>query len=475
MANDQSMHGCIDGTLQCSVTNTAQHIGIQEATQFGFNTTTVEQLAMELLSFDEFYRDNWGVHCRPAATGGVCDMYKVNSDGQVVTRIPLRYDWSGGGGFFMDYCIIKDVSDSHRAWLAAHHSDQIRANSASAAHGVQYFDEQQVVAMLGRAGESSDVQQVIYGKAVDDRVLRGVKAGLRRDKQKLTERELHEMFGHIGYMPDCKICKLAGGAARRIRSKVDPHKETRPGHTWHMDTITWSHRSEEGCKFFIIIVLRCAATGKFKLISHYLKSNIRDLLRKWIETMRQDPAFHECRYKLVSRINLDNAGEWARDCNKWQELVGELGVECNYSCPDRKESAAAAERNCGIVEVVIKAILYQAALPPSWWQRASGQCEFLLDRLPVASQAANLPPSGDRMRPLEEFTSGAYERRQIDRELSYTLAFGTPALVQTKEKDSSLKPKTRWGIAIGNVKQQVIFLCPYTNSKFRSKSFAAFK
>ena len=100
---------------------------------------------------------------------------------------------------------------------------------------------------------------------------------------------------------------------------------------------------------------------------------------------------------------------------------------------------------------------------------------WLLNRFPVTSQLAALPRDGDRMRPLEAYSGGAYSRRQIDRELSYFVAPGTPCLVQTEAKGSHVGRKTRWGVATQMYKEQVIFTCPHIHSTFRSKSFAAFK
>ena len=79
------------------------------------------------------------------------------------------------------------------------------------------------------------------------------------------------------------------------------------------------------------------------------------------------------------------------------------------------------------------------------------------------------------MRPIELFFRFTYSRSQIDRELSYFIAPGTPALVQTTAKGSEVGPKTRWGIAKGMYREQVIFECPHTKAEFRSKSFAAFR
>ena len=119
-----------------------------------------------------------------------------------------------------------------------------------------------------------------------------------------------------------------------------------------------------------------------------------------IET-RSDSAFQDTPHKMVSKIKLDNTGEWSRECAKWQAMVNEHGFGCVYSCPDRKESNAHVERSCGIVEVVMKSLLYEANLPPSWWERAAGVAEFLLDRFPVTSQEVSVPMDGDRARPLD--------------------------------------------------------------------------
>ena len=93
----------------------------------------------------------------------------------------------------------------------------------------------------------------------------------------------------------------------------------------------------------------------------------------------------------------------------------------------------------------------------------------------MTSQLAALPRDGDRMRHLEHYSRGAYSRRQIDHELSYFVALGTPCLVQTEAKGSHVGPKTRWGVATQMYREQVILLCPHTRSTFRSKSWADFK
>ena len=117
----------------------------------------------------------------------------------------------------------------------------------------------------------------------------------------------------------------------------------------------------------------------------------------------------------------------------------------------------------------------QNSLPPSWVARAASQAEWLLNRFPVTSQDISVPMDGDQARPLE-LCNKSYSRRQIDKELSYFIPIGTPALVHdTKAKGSTLGPKSFWAIAIGMYREQVIFWNPYKDSTLMSKSFTAFK
>ena len=84
-------------------------------------------------------------------------------------------------------------------------------------------------------------------------------------------------------------------------------------------------------------------------------------------------------------------------------------------------------------------------------------CQNFLNRFPVSPDLVSVPIDGDIARPLEILTKGFYSRKQIDRELSYFVPLETPCLVQTTEKGSSLKPKTRWGIDVGCYREQPIF------------------
>ena len=107
-------------------------------------------------------------------------------------------------------------------------------------------------------------EEVVYATFPGEGDTRGVKDGLKGEKRKMTSLEFHEAFGNVDFHPKCAICKSVKGVMRRIRKKVDPHRETRMGFLWSMDICTFSHRSSEGCKY--LIVLRDNAPGTCKLI-----------------------------------------------------------------------------------------------------------------------------------------------------------------------------------------------------------------
>ena len=123
-----------------------------------------------------------------------------------------------------------------------------------------------------------------------------MKSRLKFEIAKLTEAQFHKDYGHLGCMDNCLIYKMIKGASRRIYKKVDPHCETRPGSKFHLDTVTFSDRSRHG--HIYMYVLRDEASGYFKVLIHYLRNDIVDVLEKYITALRGDLAFHDCPYRI---------------------------------------------------------------------------------------------------------------------------------------------------------------------------------
>lgn len=242
-----------------------------------------------------------------------------------------------------------------------------------------------------------------------------------------------------------------------------------------MDGITWSDRSEQGCKH--LIVLRDVASGAYQLIPLYRKNDITTAFREWITSMRNDTLYKNDSYPVVSQIVTDNESTWDLDCADWNDMIDEVCCDVRYVCPDRHaEENGYAESSVRTIEIMVKQILMSSSLPASWWQYAAADCCFLLNRFVVASEDISGPSDGDRARPIELMSKGRMSRRMCDRSLSYYIQCGTPALVHDADvRGSSIRPKVRWGVACGMYREQPIWMCPFSGAKFRSKSCYAYR
>lgn len=479
VADSALMKGGLDGRLLMLVLSSPKSINVRQPDiYYDQEVTTNRNLSRELQSVDEAYVEG-GFNIllkQPKYEDGIPQMYRPAEHGKPEIRIPFRYDYLYGG-FWMDYLLVhpnQSNSDQSKRKLQAFTVDMINDRSKETVESIEWFEPEQAMAVALQAYANEAVTEIFFGQHAEERTLRGVKAGLKKKKRLQNYTEFHDDFVHTGSHPNCWICTMVKGAMRRIYKTVDPYKETRPAYAWHWDTVTWSHRSFHGNKYHM--VGRCAATHKFQNIYLWQKSDACEEFKAWVLKIRADPAHQDLPYMPVSVVYLDNAGEWELDNVEWQTMGSNLAVEFIYSCADRKESAGGAEIGCGVMEIKVKCGMIHRNLEPAWWEELADQGEFLLDRFPVTSQSVSVPIDGDRARPLELYTRGRYSRRQIDRELEYFLAVGTPALVHDCfAKGSTLGPKCTWMIALRMYREQVIFWSPKTKDCTKSKSYTAFK
>jgi site-specific DNA-cytosine methylase len=302
-----TMRGSRDGYLPIFVLNTAKQPGFKDQTALDLNTTTVKDLRTELFSLDQPYRHGkFNVLLRqPDFESGVNELYRPATSDTPEVRIPLRYDYTGTGGWWIDYILHSQPSAAHQTLLQRHHEDMLQSNTEANAARLHHFTystdtardlyeqirchsavKSTVVAI------DSDVTRVIAqimaqtatitARHPDERNIKCVKAGLKHGREKLPIKLFHRRYGHIGNCDDtCDICKMIKGCMRHIYKTVDPYRDTRPAHTWSMDTITFSHRSQAGSKY--ATVLRCKATGVIKVLPLYLKSDIVTQFEQWVD------------------------------------------------------------------------------------------------------------------------------------------------------------------------------------------------
>ncbi len=536
VANKSFMDADLEGNMPCYIINpNSEHNSHPFVQPFTITGMTVPDLNRELLSVDDLYADGFSIDLRHPNRGeGPPDLYRPAMDGEEEVRIPLSYDWSGNGGFRMFYIPSKHISEDDVALIKAHIIDSLppkaqawRAHDAPEAHEATMstelrafdarrmelesiddakdamelcslcacegstivelirsdepppFDEIKVKkCVFNKDGSLGVKHEVISAQHPEERMIKGTLSGLKRGRALLSNEEAHRLFGHLGYCKGCKICAQVKGVMRRIKKKVNPHRETRPGFIFAMDLLSWSHASEEGNRY--LIVLRDFAVGYFKLIPLYAKSDAIDAFEEWVMEIRNDPLFSDCNYPIVCYCRTDNAGEWSLNYTAWQDMCKRMPggeVKMIYVSPDRHaQENGYAEVAVSIVEVTVKSLLFSRALPESWWQRAAADAEFLLNRFPVTSADVALPIDGDVASPIEMFYRGQYSRRQVYRELSYYVPVGTPCIVHdNKVKGSALKPKVLYGIARGMYREQVFFICPFTGVARRSKSYTAMR
>ena len=472
-AEGTQINGSKDGWLQTMV------LGPERAA-LNIEATTVPRLHRELLSVDPFFKNGFNIIFKqPGFEDGVSQMYKPADTNEQEVRIPFRYDRQEGA-FMLDYIVNSRNNPKHAHLLKAFHHDKSEVHNITASNSEHTeLNLDKTIQTAQNTFAKHGVTEIFFGHHADERMVKGVKAGLRKRKRDLTFQDFHECYGHFGAAPTCELCKLTAGTMRRIRRQVDPHKETRPAYHMHMDTITWSHRSFQGNKYETLI--KDHATGFQDSIFLYLRSDHITQFKDWVTTFRADPSFQDLPYKPCSVITLDNAGEWEMDHAEWGALATQMGIEMRYTSADRKEENAVAERAIGIKEPKVKAAMLQLNLEPAWWEYKSIEHNWLANRLPLQSQLCNVPADGDMIRPLESITRGRISRRTIDRQLYYFIPAGTPALVHdTKAKGSQLPTaeggtKSRWMVAIKLFEEQPIFWCPRTKLETKSKSYTAFK
>ena len=345
----------------------------------------------------------------------------------------------------------------------------------------------------------------------------------------------HHDHGHLGepHAP-CVICDMFKGPAMRVpKHTYGRPREHRPGYLWYMDLMTFRHRSEEGSKHLLGLT-EGGPSGAVQLIPIVFKSDLVYEIHRWIVLLRSHPAFVDIHYALISVIITDNESVWSEEAKDFRIMLSSIatnwadlrtgtaqdtaqyqGMDGGTIIPgkgvvwapvrpadeDRVAYPAHGNPQTGvmpevirgppelhatfnarqegsnkIVQAGIQSMQYERNLPPSWWQRLASDCMFLLNRHPLLSLDGHVPHGGgDRASPIEILFLGWISRYQVYRELDCYVGCGQPALVRVRStKGSDLEPSCRWGICLSRKGKVTLWLCPYTDSRFRSRTYTAY-
>ena len=88
---------------------------------------------------------------------------------------------------------------------------------------------------------------------------------------------------------------------------------------------------------------KCGGTesiGVVVALKHYLKDDVRDLIDRWITVFRNDQAFHNCGYRIVSVIHLDNATSCSQNQSKSAGNFLHRAAAATTSCSQNQSKSA---------------------------------------------------------------------------------------------------------------------------------------
>ena len=311
-----------------------------------------------------------------------------------------------------------------------------------------------------------------------DAAFSGMKDSLDSKHRKMKDLQLHINSGHMGHHPECSVCKNLKRSLRRRYQRTDPHIETRIGHTWGFDLLTWKTESLNGNKY--TLVMRDFATGYFKLKHMKTRDQVTSLMADCIDELRSDPRFKlpsNSDYEIVSELRCDPAGEQRDDNATWIEMCKKHGTRCVWSDPTDKRSDGFAEQAVKMIELTTKSIMASNAVPQDWWEPCANQAAEIRNHVPLSRNVKS--GDGDAITPIEELSRGRVSRRMCCRYMSHLVTCGTPCHVSqkpeaTKGSDNTTVCRHKPGIAYEMIGDMPSFKSPITGAIFRSKSYLTF-
>lgn len=487
-AGGGSIAGDLEGELDVTILNLDRQPEFSDLTDQTYTTTTVKGLGhSSLFSLDASFRDQgYDIFLRHGyKKGDFTGMHRpAGTEHGPESYVPFVFDWQGQGGWRVPYVVKRPgVEESqHIAMLQAilEQNQRDKSRMAKSAAAIHTYTAHQAKQLERRYWACSAVTQTVAVRVPGERDIRPAfrYGGLRRHKSKKWH-EFHGALAHMGEPNEpCAVCEMYKGASRAMpRHTHGKPTEKRPGFCWHLDMIVFRERSEEGCKYLLVLTDEC--TQAVQLLPLYWKSDAVYEIRRWILALRAHPAYVDIDYQIIGRIVTDNEGVWNEDATDFQNMLDEVkGCEMIYGdSQDHARDNARAEGKNKIIEAGIQSILYDKNLPPSWWQRCAADVMHLANRLPLYADHAKAcaSPDQDQPAPITKLFHGYISQNQVYRELDNYIAVGTPALCHLRKvKGSDLEPRVRWGIAIGTRGKITKWLDPFTNARFRTRSVTAF-
>ncbi|GKA36305.1 ribonuclease H-like domain-containing protein [Tanacetum coccineum] len=91
----------------------------------------------------------------------------------------------------------------------------------------------------------------------------------------------------------------------------------------------------------------------------------------------------------ISAFQCDHGGEF--DNNNLLNLFSQNGIQMRFSCPKTSQQNGKSKRMIRTINNVIRTLLFQAHLPPSFWVKALHMAAYLLNILPSSAIQNDIP------------------------------------------------------------------------------------
>ena len=452
--------------------------------------STIDNLAFNLLSVQDMVQ-RLGYELRLRNDGGFSGFIKRNSRGEVLERLPVLFDKrrrvytmkyqvaTQFAHLAANFCVETSVPtfslSAIVSWVIAQGGEVQRQHDLIAAPGVVI--ESDVVSTMcektpnlaSGGGLGAEYDEIFAEFEVS------VTSTERPGEKKLTAKERHEKYGHIGHLDGCLLCQQLR-KQKRVYRGISRGFDLVEGRTWHIDILTVSVRSWRGNKY--IIGGRDECTGYMFAIYIERRSDAVDALIEFIKEMRRDPELRNP--EIFGRIWLDPAGEWHTRNVSARKQLEEVGIEVilRDTSVDKRQNAL-AEATMGVIGTRMRKQLLATTLPVEYWEEACTH-GIKLSNLLCAKKMAG--PDGDGPRPIERLSRNNVTRRECDRRLWHVVPPGSIALVDipnVKGSDVKTATRVRWGWGMGNEGSIGVFQCPFNlkdkRHVFRSKHFSLIK
>ncbi|GKC90331.1 ribonuclease H-like domain-containing protein [Tanacetum coccineum] len=177
----------------------------------------------------------------------------------------------------------------------------------------------------------------------------------------------------------CHACQL--GKHVRLPFSLSKTIVKSPFDIIHSDLWTSPITSVSGIKYYVLFLDH---------FSHYLwvypLRNKSDALSKFIHFR----AYVKNQFKTdIKSLQCDHGGEF--DNNALHQLFASNGITIRFSCPKTSQQNGKSERMIRTINNLIRTLLFQAHLPPTFWVEALHMAAYLLNLLPSSAINNEIP------------------------------------------------------------------------------------